>query len=89
MTSGGGGSSSSSSSPSPAPRDPVDIAKDAVRLKDFTWSKGGFENIMIANFIVDNTGDRAVKDLEFTCVHSAKSGTAQSSRCSITDLKVI
>jgi hypothetical protein len=41
----------------------------------FTWTKTGFDNVMEANFTVQNNSDYTVKDLEITCRHSASSGT--------------
>lgn len=42
---------------------------------DFSWKKAGFGNIMTADFIVTNAGQRAVKDLDVSCDHFAASGT--------------
>jgi hypothetical protein len=42
---------------------------------DFKWSKGGFENVMLANSTITNGSDRAVKDVTITCTHYAPSGT--------------
>lgn len=50
---------------------------DLARLKlSYKWEKVGFDNIMEADFTVTNRGTRDVKDLEITCTHFAKSGTA-------------
>jgi len=46
-----------------------------VKLENFSWEKGGFDNIMIANFTIKNHLKSAVKDIELTCRHSAASGT--------------
>lgn len=120
---GGGGSSTDGVTATTAapPPDPRKVAMDAVKLTRFSWAKGGFDSVMLATFTVENTGERSVKDIEFTCVHSAKSGTvidrnrkvvfdtvpakgrktfkefnmgfihsqADSSSCSITDLKLL
>ena len=50
-----------------------DIANSLI--VDYKWSKGGFDNIMIADFTIANPTDHTVKDLEITCTHFAKSGT--------------
>jgi hypothetical protein len=42
---------------------------------DFSWSKGGFENVMLVDFTIRNHGSRAVKDFEITCRYFAPSGT--------------
>ncbi len=41
----------------------------------YTWSKEGFGNVMTGNFTVNNKSVYAVKDIEVTCDHFAKSGT--------------
>ena len=41
----------------------------------FHWSKGGFGNVMEADFAVTNNSNYAVKDIEINCEHFAKSGT--------------
>jgi hypothetical protein len=74
----GKGSSSSGSSPTPsAPLSPSreDVATQNVELVDFSWKTGGFDNIMMATFVVRNNNDFAVKDITIRCNHSAKSGT--------------
>lgn len=42
---------------------------------DFSWSKGGFKNVMIADFTITNPTDYSVKDIEITCTHFGPSGT--------------
>jgi hypothetical protein len=64
-------SSQSAEAPSMSPKE---AALAAVKL-DFAWSKGGFENIMMADFTIDNKGERDIKDIEITCDHMGKSGT--------------
>jgi len=54
---------------------PKEEALRQVEILKWSWSKGGFDNIMMATFRVRNGYSRPVKDLEFTCVHSAPSGT--------------
>jgi hypothetical protein len=46
-----------------------------VHLVNFSWSTGGFENIMMANFLIRNNNDFAIKDITVKCVHAGKSGT--------------
>ena len=75
------GSSSSTAadlnvSSTPAPTEsPKEEALRQVEIVKWSWSKGGFDNIMMASFRVKNGYSRPVKDLEITCVHSAPSGT--------------
>lgn len=42
---------------------------------DMSWSRGGFNSVMLADFSIENRNDFDVKDIEITCTHSAKSGT--------------
>lgn len=42
---------------------------------DFTWSLGGFDNIMLANFTIHNPTQFRFKEVEVKCVHFAPSGT--------------
>jgi len=58
----------------PTPESPRDIALHMVKL-DFNWSKGGFGNVMLADFTISNPSDYSIKDIEITCEHSAPSGT--------------
>lgn len=75
------GSSSSTSADLSASSTPVhsespkEEALRQVTIVNWRWSKEGFGNVMMATFRVKNGYTRAVKDLEFTCVHSAPSGT--------------
>jgi hypothetical protein len=46
-----------------------------IRIENFNWSKGGFDNIMLADFVFKNDNDFPVKDLTVECIHSAPSGT--------------
>ena len=41
----------------------------------FTWEKGGFDDIMFADFTLRNIASYAVKDVEITCNFFAPSGT--------------
>jgi hypothetical protein len=54
--------------------DPKAAYKDSLDF-DFSWSLGGFDNVMVGNFTFTNKGSRAVKDLEMSCALEAKSGT--------------
>lgn len=54
---------------------PKDIALPLVKITNFNWHKGGFDNIMIADFTIENNSKYDVKDLTIECVHFAKSGT--------------
>jgi len=62
-------------SPAPKPQPtPKEIALSKTKL-DFSWTKGGFDNVMEADFTITNNSQYAIKDIEITCVHYAKSGT--------------
>jgi hypothetical protein len=70
------GTADVANSSTPAPTEsPKQEALRQVEIVKWSWSKGGFDNIMMATFRVKNGYSRPVKDLEFTCVHSAPSGT--------------
>ena len=56
------------------PESPKEVALRQVSI-DFKWSKGGFGNVMIADFTITNLSNYAVKDLDVTCTHHANSGT--------------
>jgi 5-keto 4-deoxyuronate isomerase len=46
-----------------------------VELAHFSWKTGGFDNIMMATFVIRNNNAFAVKDITIKCTHSAESGT--------------
>ena len=68
---GGGGNVTPRSSPPP----PEKTALENVELVDFSWEKAGFDNVMLAKFVLRNNNDFPVKDIEVKCTHRAKSGT--------------
>lgn len=68
-----GGQTTSTSTASAVQTAPTTTLAD-LNLK-FTWHRGGFDSVMLANFAVRNDGPTAAKDLEITCTHSANSGT--------------
>ena len=67
--SGTGPSGTSSAGPSPKT-----LAMQNTSL-EYTWKKEGFDNVMMANFTIANNSETAIKDIEITCTHFAKSGT--------------
>lgn len=72
--------SKSGSTPSSGPAQAPSLSREEtvlhnVSLVNFAWSKGGFENIMMANFTIANRNDVAVKDITIECQHAGKSGT--------------
>jgi hypothetical protein len=80
MIAGGSGNSGGSSSPSspaasPPPPSREETALNNTKLVDFSWSKGGFDNVMLATFVIKNNNDFPIKDITVKCTHSAKSGT--------------
>lgn len=40
------------------------------------WSKGGFDNVMIAEVTIKNGSDKAIKDISVLCVLKGNSGTS-------------
>ncbi len=73
-------SGSTNQSPSPqqsaAPRpNPKAVAISDVELKGLTWTKRGFDNVMVISVTFANNGARNVKDIELTCEHFSNSGT--------------
>ena len=75
---GGSGSRSSSTSDASGGSsgfvDPKDILMREVKLKS-SWSKGGFDNVIMADFTVQNPTQYRFKDVEIKCTHFAPSGT--------------
>jgi hypothetical protein len=53
---------------------PKDVLLRDVKL-NFRWSKGGFGNIMLADFTIKNPTQYRFKDFEIKCTHYAPSGT--------------
>jgi hypothetical protein len=47
---------------------------DLVKL-EYEWQKVGFNNVMEADFTIQNDNEVAIKDIEIECTHFAKSGT--------------
>lgn len=46
-----------------------------ISIKKCTWHKGGFNNVMIATFALQNNNSFGVKDIVVRCEHYAPSGT--------------
>ncbi|BEV43953.1 hypothetical protein [Afipia carboxidovorans] len=59
-----------------ATRDPT----DRMKLRNGSWSKGGFGSVGMMNVIITNDNNFAVKDMTILCVFNAKSGTTLSER---------
>lgn len=57
------------------PPPPGAAAGAGVSIADWSWSKGGFDAVMIADFTFRNDNPFPVKDLTVRCIHSAPSGT--------------
>jgi PAS domain S-box-containing protein len=57
-----------------AMRYPQDFAAAETKLVNFTWEKGGFGTVMIADFTVRNDSPVDVADLKIRCEHYAASG---------------
>ena len=58
----------------PTPKSPYDQALEGLKL-DYTWSTGGFDNIMLLDATIKNNSPYAVKDLVIFCDDLANSGT--------------
>lgn len=50
----------------------------AVSIEKFTWSKDGFDNVMIASLTIKNDNTFDIKDIDLICETSAASGTTLS-----------
>ena len=46
-----------------------------IKIEAFLGSKGGFGNVLIASFRIDNNNPIPVKDVAVTCIHVSNSGT--------------
>jgi PAS domain S-box-containing protein len=57
-----------------AVRFPKEFAAAETKLVDFSWQKGGFGTVMIANFTVRNDSPVDVGDLKIQCENYAASG---------------
>ena len=61
--------------PSPSPsRDLVQELKDQVSM-DYNGHKGGFNSVLIVDFVFKNPTPRPARDITVTCTHYAPSGT--------------
>ena len=47
----------------------------ALQITEIAWHKGGFNNIMMLNATVQNSGKRDVKDIRVVCDHSSSGET--------------
>lgn len=43
---------------------------------NLAWRKAGFDNVMLADFTVTNSGDRDIRDIAVRCTQYAKSGAS-------------
>jgi hypothetical protein len=46
-----------------------------IKIQKWSWKKDGFGSVMMATFVLQNTNDKTVKDIEITCEHFGNSGT--------------
>jgi hypothetical protein len=46
-----------------------------VELVDYHWRKGGFDNVMIATFTIENDSHLPIKDINISCELTGESGT--------------
>lgn len=61
---------------------PVQEALSSAKLQ-FTWRKAAFDNVMEANFTIENPSKYDIKDIQIKCTLFAKSGTAIDSNSRI------
>lgn len=54
---------------------PKEEAKNLVKIEKYDWEKGGFGNVLKADFVIKNDSEYTVKDIEIICDHYGKSGT--------------
>ncbi len=57
-----------------AARVPQEFASAETKLVDFTWEKGGFGTVMMANFTIRNDSPVDVADVKIRCEHYGASG---------------
>lgn len=69
-----GSPSGSTGPPSATPTDSRDVLLQSVQL-EYSWSKSGFGNVMVADFTVKNPTQYRFKDFEIRCDHAGPSGT--------------
>jgi hypothetical protein len=69
------GSASASNAPTSKQVDQQAQAVAALQITEITWHKGGFNNIMMLNATVQNSGKRDVKDIKVVCDHPSDSQT--------------
>jgi hypothetical protein len=67
------GSASASNTPTSKQVDQRAQAVAALQITEITWHKGGFNNIMMLNATVQNSGKRDVKDIKVVCDNSSNS----------------
>lgn len=58
-----------------AEREQLQNPENYVKIENFSWSKDGFDTVMVANFSIANKLPWAVKDIVVRCIHDAPSGT--------------
>jgi len=51
----------------------------ALQMSEISWHKGGFNEIMMLDAKVQNTGKRDVKDIKVVCDHASESGSKVAS----------
>jgi hypothetical protein len=52
-----------------------ELASKQIGIADWSWQRGGFDTVMIADFLFTNNSPWAIKDVQILCVHSSSSGT--------------
>lgn len=46
-----------------------------IQVSDYRWYTGGFDTVLLMDGTITNKSEYPVKDLLFSCVHYAKSGS--------------
>jgi len=47
-----------------------------IGVENWSWHRGGFDAVMLADFTITNASPWAIKDITITCRHHSSSGTA-------------
>lgn len=61
---------------------PEQEAIASLSLSNVSWTRGGFETVMLLDAAISNSGARDVKDVKIRCTHSSQSGTVIDSNAS-------
>jgi hypothetical protein len=68
-------SPTTATAPGETPHDAPPPKLSQVTIQKWNWNKGGFGSVMLATFVLKNSNQVEIKDIEVTCEHSGNSGT--------------